>query len=231
MKKKKEDNIYDFKKWNVPTRWDEINLKTWSKIQQLYTENEDSSLDIIELVSILCNKDREMVQQLPTQFLDTILTHLQFLYVKPSVEQSRPYIEIDGERYEANIVEKLKAGEYIDINTILKDDKYNYAMILAILCRKKDEVYNDTFIAEKLKDRIKMFENIPITEAFPVISFFLNLWLTSETYSILYTQTEEGINDIANNIKTLRKNGEISRRSMKSVMTTLQKLKKQLKSI
>lgn len=232
MKKKKEENIiYDFKKWNVPVRWEEISLKTWSKIQQLYTENEESSLDIIELVSILCNKDREIVQQLPTQFLDTILTHLQFLYVKPSVEQSRPYIEIDGERYEVNIVEKLKAGEYIDINTILKDDKYSYATILAILCRKKDEVYNDTFIAEKLNDRINMFEKLPITEAFPVISFFLNCYLLSEVTTQLYSTVEQGVKDIRRNIQILRKDGAVSKSYMKSVEKTLKKLEESVKNI
>lgn len=231
MKKKKEENIYDFKKWNVPTRWDEINLKTWSKIQQLYTENEDSSLDIIELVSILCNKKRSEVQELPTSFLDIILTHLQFLYTPIPKVEPKPYIEINDERYEINIMEKLKTGEYIDINTILKDDKHNYAAMLAILCRKKEEIYNDTYIAEKLDERIKMFENLPITDILPIISFFLNSYLALETTSQLYSTVEQGVKDIRQNLKDLRKDGAVSAHSYKSVMKTLKKLENAVKNI
>ena len=231
MKKKKEENIYDFKKWNVPVRWEEINLKTWSKIQQLYTENEDSSFDIIELVSVLCNKKRSEVQELPTSFLDIILTHLQFLYTPIPKVEPKPYIEINNERYEINIMEKMRTGEYIDINTILKDDKYSYATILAILCRKKGEVYNDTYISEKLDGRIKMFENLPITEVLPIITFFLNCYLLSEVTTQLYTTIEDGVKDIRKNIQILHQNGEVSKRSMKSVEKTLRKLEKRLKSI
>lgn len=231
MKKKKEENIYDFKKWNVPVRWEEINLKTWSKIQQLYTENEDSSLDIIELVSVLCNKKRSEVQELPTSFLDIILTHLQFLYTPIPKVEPKPYIEINNERYEINIMEKLKTGEYIDINTILKDDKHNYAAMLAILCRKKEEIYNDTYIAEKLDERIKMFENLPITDILPVISFFLNCYLLSEVTTQLYTTIEDGIRDIRKNTQILRKDGAVSAHSYKSVMKTLKKLENAVKNI
>ena len=229
MKKKKEENIYDFKKWNVPTRWDEINLKTWSKIQQLYTENENEAL--IELISILCNKKRSEVQELPTSFLEIILTHLQFLYTPIPKVEPKPYIEINNERYEINIMEKMRTGEYIDINTILKDDKYSYATILAILCRKKGEMYNDTYIAEKLNDRIKMFENLPITEVLPIITFFLNCYLLSEVTTQLYTTIEDGVKDIRKNIQILHQNGEVSKRSMKSVEKTLRNLEKRLKSL
>lgn len=229
MKKKKEENIYDFKSWNVPTRWEEINLKTWSKIQQLYTENEDSSL--VELISILCDKNRSEVQELPTSFLDIILTHLQFLYTPIPKVEPKPYIEIDGERYEINIMEKMRTGEYIDINTILKDDKYSYATILAILCRKKGEIYNDTYIAEKLDDRIKMFENLPITDILPVISFFLNSYLLLEVTTQLYSTIEDGIRDIRRNIWVLRKSGEVSKSYMKSVEKTLKKLEESVKNI
>ena len=231
MKKKKEENIYDFKKWNVPVRWEEINLTTWSKIQELYSKEEDSSLDIIELVSILCNKKRSEVQELPTSFLDIILTHLQFLYTPIPKVEPKPYIEINNERYEINIMEKLKTGEYIDINTILKDDKHNYAAMLAILCRKKEEIYNDDFIANELPKRITMFENLPITEVLPIITFFLNCYLLSETTSQLSTTIEDGVRDIRKNIQILHQNGECTRHSMRYVEKELKKLEKQLKCI
>ena len=231
MKKKKEENIYDFKKWNVPVRWEEINLTTWSKIQELYSQNENEALDIVELISILCNKNRSEVQELPTSFLDIILTHLQFLYTPIPKVESKPYIEINNERYEINIMEKLKTGEYIDVSTILKDDKYSYATILAILCRKKGEIYNDDFIANELPKRITMFENLPITEVLPIITFFLNCYLLSEVTTQLYTTIEDGVKDIRKNMKDLRKSGEVSKSYMRSVEKTLKKLEESVKNI
>ena len=56
-------------------------------------------------------------------------------------------------------------GEFVDVEGLIKDDKYNYAALLGILCRKDKEIYDDDFIADKLDDRIKMFEELSIDKA------------------------------------------------------------------
>ena len=84
-------------------------------------------------------------------------------------------VVIDGVEYHINPQEKMRAGEYISVDSILKDDKRNYAAILAILCRKDGEVYDAHFENEVLQSRIELFENQSIMDVMPLIFFFYQL--------------------------------------------------------
>ena len=55
-----ENGIQDFETYNLPTKWEDITLDQWSKIQELYGETEDKELDLTELIHILANKSKEM---------------------------------------------------------------------------------------------------------------------------------------------------------------------------
>ena len=101
---------------------------------------------------------------MPSEFIETMLVHLQFMNTKLEVEPSSQ-IDIDGKIYRINYTEKLKFGEFVDVETLIKEDKYNWAGILAMLCRLEGEVYDDDFIADKLDGRIKMYEEMHINKA------------------------------------------------------------------
>ena len=101
-----ENEIMDFGEWILPTKWEDITLDQWSKIQELYGESEDKELDLTELIHILANKPKEEVKQLPIDFLEKILASLTFLNIKPKEEKPLPRIEIDGVKYEINIMRK-----------------------------------------------------------------------------------------------------------------------------
>ena len=113
----------------------------------------------------------------------------------------------------------------------MKADKYNYAAILAILCRKDGEVYDSKFENEVLEDRIKMFEGLPIMEVLPVVSFFMVCYMVSVIPSRLSSTIREGIDLTRQNIENSAKSGEVSRRSMKSLTKILRKLERSLDSI
>ena len=179
-------------------------------------------------MDILIDKDREYIEQLPAEFLETILTHLVFLATTPDVKESSNKIKIDGEEYVINVMEKLKLGEYVAVDNVIKNDRHDYASILAILCRKNGEVYDSTFEAEKFDERKKLFEKQPVTSILPMVSFFLNLYIVLEKHSQLYSKVEEGIDLIQQNIGNLEKIGVFKRLSLNWQM---RKLKKSLKSI
>ena len=156
------------------------------------------------------------------------MTHLLFLVTTPEVGESSNKIKIDGEEYIINIMEKLKLGEYVAVDNVIKADKSDYASILAILCRKKGEVYDSKFEAETFEKRKEMFESQPVTKILPLIGFFLNLYIISERHSQLYSLVEEGINLTQQNIKSLENLGVSKRLSLNWQM---RKLRKSLKSI
>lgn len=222
----KDKEIIDFGSWICPHSWDDITLKQYQDIERFY-EDKEKNVDIREIIHILCNKTIDEVNTLPAEFLDIILEKLAFLQEQPKEEEARNKIKIDGEEYSVNIMEKLKTGEYVAFDTVLKNDKHNYAAMLAILCRKPNEIYDSKFEAEVFEDRVKMFEKQPITNILPIVGFFLQLWLLSETHSKLYMEVEAAINLTARQLKTSKQIGVCK----KLYMTwQIRKLRRLLKS-
>jgi len=225
-----DKNIIDYGSWAIPESWEEITLYKYQEIERFY-EDKDEPVDIRKIVHILCDKTIDDVNQLPVEFLDKILKKLSFIQELPKTDKPTNKIEIDGITYQVNTQNKLKAGEYIAAETTLKNDRHNYAALLAILCRKQDELYDSKFENEILEERIKLFEKQPIIKILPITSFFLDLWIISEMPTLLSTKVKEELNRTANNIETLGKNGAISKRSMKSLTKKLKKLEKSINSI
>lgn len=228
----KEKEIIDLGEIHVPTSWDEINLKTYQKVEEYYESvTGDTHFNVMDVLDIFVDKDKDYMMKLPAEFLEIIMDKLSFLQTPMETPEPSNKIEIDGETYTINVQNKLKTGEYIAADSILKDDKHNYAAILAILCRKENEIYDLKYENEVVQDRIEMYEQQPITKIMPIITFFLALLGQSLMISQLSSKVEEAIDLTAKSIETSHKNGEISKRSMKSVMKKLKKLKQSISSM
>lgn len=219
--------IKDFGSISVPASWSDITLEKYQKIERFYEDKEDD-FNVLDVLDILIDKDRDYISSLPAEFLDTILTHLVFIATTPEVGEATNKIKIDGEEYIINVMEKLKLGEYVAVDNIIKNDKHDYASILAVLCRKSGEVYDSRYEAEVFEKRKEMFEKQPVTKILPLIGFFLNLFIISERYSRLYSLVEEGISHIQQTIDNSQKIGVSKRLSLNWQM---RKLRKSLKSI
>lgn len=226
-----ENNVIDYGKWNVPTSWNQITLKQYQEIEAFYDNTENKSFDVREVINILCNKTIDEVNALPLEFLDDIMEKMSFLQTKVTEQEPTNTLMINGEKYVVNIQNKLKVGEYVAVDSIIKDDKHNYAAMLAILCRKEGELYDSKFENEILEDRVHMWEQQPITDVLRVISFFLQCYMISATPILLSSKIKEAIDHTRKDIETSHKNGEISKRSMKSAMKKLRKLEKSIKNI
>ena len=226
-----ENNVIDYGKWIVPTSWNQITLKQYQEIEAFYDNAENKSFDVREVIHILCNKTIDEVNALPVEFLDDIMEKMSFLQTKVTEQEPTNTLTINGEKYVVNIQNKLKVGEYVAVDSIIKDDKHNYAAMLAILCRKEGELYDSKFENEVLEDRVHLWEQQPITDVLRVISFFLQCYMISATPILLSSKIKEAIDHTRKDIETSHKNGEISRRSMKSAMKKLRKLEKSIKNI
>lgn len=224
-----DNNTIDYGKWNIPTSWDEITLKMFEDIERYYSDT-DKKFDARQVLHIFTNKTVDEINALPLELTEILMNKLLFLQEKPKDVEASNKVKIDGEEYIINVMEKLKTGEYISIDTIMKGDKYDYASILAVLCRKEGEVYDSKFEAEVFEQRKEMFEKQPITKILPIIGFFLNLYVMLKIPSQLSLEVEAELNRIQKHIETLRKNGDLSILSTKLAMRKLKKLQKSLKS-
>ena len=225
-----EEIIKDFGSINVPDSWDKITLKKYQEIEAYY-ENKDDNFNIMDVLDIMIDKDRDYINSLPSDFLDIILNKLSFLSEKPDFGEPTNKIKIDNEDYIIHFEQQLKVGEYIAADTIMKNDKHNYAALLAILCRKDGELYDSKFENEIVEGRIKMFENQPVIKVMSLIQFFFLLSNILFLPTLLSSSIEEAISLTRKNIETSHQNGTISKRSMKSLMKKLKKLEKSIKCI
>lgn len=225
-----EEVIKDFGQWKVPTKWEEVTLKQYQEIERYY-EDKDKDFDVRDVLHIFTDKTKDEINELPLDFLEEIMAHLLFLQTKPEEKKASNSIKIDGETYVIHTENKLKVGEYVAADTTMKGDKHNYSGLLAILCRKEGELYDSKFENEVLEDRIKLFEKQSIVDVLPLIGFFLQLYITLQMPTLLSSRIEELVNLTRKDIETLHRNGEISKRSMKSQMKKLKKLEKSINTI
>ena len=225
----KDGNI-DFGSYVLPKGWDDLTLKMFQEIERYYSDKE-KEFDARDVLEVFTAHSRDEIDQLPIEFVEKLLEALKWVSEPPKYDEPRPYVIIDGEKYQVNIQEKLKTGEYIAVETAIKGDAHNYAAILAILCRKQGELYDSKFENEELEKRIELFENQPMMNVMPIVSFFLNLWLVLGKHTQLYSVVKEQLDLTQKHIETLHKNGELSKRSMRSAMKKLRKLEKSINSI
>ena len=138
------ENTIDLGKWSVPTSWDELDLKMFQEIERYYSDK-DKEFDVREVLHIFTEHTTDDINSLPYEFVEKIMEKLSWLGEEPKFGEPTNKIIIDGITYQVNVQEKLRTGEFIAVDTILKNDKFNYAAILAILCRKEGEVYDSKF--------------------------------------------------------------------------------------
>jgi len=223
-------DIIDYGEIHCPISWNEITLKTFQEIERYY-DNEEKKFDVRDILTIVTEKDEDYINSLPFELTEIILDKLSFLEKAPTVKEPTNSIVIDGEKYSVHFQNQLKTGEFIAADSILKSDKHNYAALLAILCRKDDEVYDSKFENEILEDRIKLFEQQPITSILPIVNFFLHLYIILEIPTQLSLQVAEEISHIQQHIANLRKSGDLSAHVTKRLTKELRKLKESIKFI
>lgn len=229
MGKKKETIVVkDFGNITVPTSWNEITLGQFVKLMRLQEEEGKDELNIVDIMAVLTDTDKKYIYSLPSDFANTIMAHLLFLN-EPLREEPKAEVEINGDVYKINYMEKLKFGEYTDANTIMANDKFDYGSLLAILCRKEGEKYDDDFIADHIEKRTEMWNNQPITVVYPLVCFFLTLSAISGQHLQHYmTDAEQAINQSLTHIEDSLKDGAVKKFSLNYVKVRwkLRKLRK-----
>lgn len=227
MARKKEEVVKDFGSIKVPTKWEEVTLGQFEKIMKL-TGGESKKVDVMSLLSILTGQDEDYINSLPASFVETLMAHLIFLNDNPrTYDHTASQIKIGGDFYSIHFLEELKFGEYVEVNESIKNDPLDYSSILAILCRKDGEAFDEDFAANKFKQRKEMFQQQPVTEILPLIGFFLKLFLLSKANSQgCLTELESATNQLLQHTNSSVSNGDGGKRSLSWRMRTTRKLKK-----
>ena len=219
--------------YKIAKSWDDVTLLQWQNYLKKLNEKGTQELDIIDTLEAFSDIPRDVIEQIPSDLFDKVFGHLKWLGEDVTPEPSNT-ITIDGEIYQINHMEKLKVKEYLDLNTIMENDRFNYSAIFAILCRKPDEEYNQEFVADKFEKRAEMFENISAIEGMKLIAFFLTLYLESVRHSQNSLMVEKYKAELTELVKNIRRSVKLTDYFIPSKVQqimTLRKLEKSLKNI
>lgn len=169
-------------KYKVAEKWEDVTLLQWQNYVRNASSKEDNSVDIISTLETFSDIPRSVINQMPTDLFEKVIGCLKWIKEQPDQTPTQSVV-INCETYSINVMEKLKVKEYLDLSTVIENDKFNYAMIFAILCRKQGEEYDEEFIADKLPERLEMFEQMNCVDGMKLIAFFLTCYIVSETHS------------------------------------------------
>lgn len=226
-----ETIIKDYGNITIPEKWEQVTLGQFERIMSIIKgEEENTSINVVKLLAILTDTDEEYINSLPAEFVESLMARLLFLNddpTKDSDKMAKSQICINGEFYHINYMEQMKFGEYVQVNEVTRANQFDYSSILAILCRKNDEPFDDDFAANQFQKRKEMFSKQPVTDIIPLIAFFLKLYLVSQRHSKAYlkeleSQTSQLLKDTENSVI----NGAGRKRSLSWRMRTLLKLRK-----
>jgi hypothetical protein len=163
--------------------WSQITLGKFREIQDIISdESTDELTKKVYLYSLLSGKKIEDVRELPLgEFLAAYGKELEFLS-EPIPQVIPQYWEHEGIKYKVTAeISELTAGQYIDFKEYSKE-KDNIHKVMAVLC------YDGKYDGSKHEERSKLFnENMPITIAAPLTTFFLDLWKEWSRISLAYS--------------------------------------------
>lgn len=219
-----------FKFDNVPTSWEDITLEKFIDIQTVY-ENNDNQVNTLEVIATICNVDIEELKNAPAVIANKLYSAISFINEPISTEPNNEII-INGEKYYIHYENELSFGEYVFVQDILESNPKNYGAILASLCRKENEEFDDDFKLHKFNERFEMFNNQPILKIYPLVTFFLTQWLQSATLMNKYSdQLIDQGKQVINLLMNSQRNGGGKKYSLTLRMRTLRKLENALECI
>lgn len=187
----KEEIVKDFGEVTIPEKWEDVTLKQYQELQRLVEANadkEEKGIDKYEILSIFIGKTVKEIKEMPMTFVDKLMSRLTFMNEPPKFEPKNE-LKINQKRYKINYENEMSVGEYEAVMTIVNADRFNLAALLAVLCRevvsetydamtKKTYVLTEQFSSffsnVKFDERVKLFENMKLVEALPLITFFFN---------------------------------------------------------
>lgn len=244
--------VVDYGEITVPEKWEDVTLGMFSEYMRVTApQDEDKKeyvdLDAVTLLNVFCGIPREKAEVMPVEVVEAILSRMTFVEEPPLQQQPRNYI-MDGDRKMfVNFYDAMKVKEWEDVQSVIRNDPYNYAAMLAILCRRrtlietdhvtglvreKNEEYTSEFANELFDARKEWFSKRPVTEVMPLLSFFLLRFAAYSEYSAASLEAlKEQVGLYARSIEDSVNSMELPRFSRKALTRRLRKLRKRLDAI
>ena len=147
--------------------WEDINLKTFKELIALYKSNATN----LELISLLAGKPAE---DLSLEELKDWINEIKFLEEPYKPKEIKSEYNIQNKIYKPVVsLKDIKAGQFIDFQTFIKDPEKNIANIAACFLLEKGKTYGDN---DPLEEAEFFDKYLKITIYKDVFNFFTVAW-------------------------------------------------------
>lgn len=161
----------------VPTGWHELTLGDWDRLHRMPTKTDR---DRVEFVLAACKADPDTWRAAPVDIFNMVVSNAAFLFTDPDVPPSAE-IAIGGKRFVIPIEDSLTLGEWVDIDELQKSGEGVLVGVLSTVCRPAGEKYDPA----TCDARRPMFAALTMTEAYPLLGFFLQCAQRSQKLSTM----------------------------------------------
>jgi len=158
---------------NIPTSWSDITINQYQALTQINPDDYKSKFRYsCQLVQVLCDIDD--VSHFPLDIINEIILNFDFL-AQEIPSDKKDVIEFRGRtfRWEASFNE-LTVGEMLSIEQIIDLEELTYNMSYDVVCAILLRENGDAFDAGKFTEYRELFGELPITDVYGTILFFLN---------------------------------------------------------
>ena len=147
--------------------WEDINLKTFKELIALYKSNATN----LELISLLSGKPAE---DLSLEELKDWINEIKFLEEPYKPKEIKSEYNIQNKIYKPVVsLKDIKAGQFIDFQTFIKDPEKNIANIAACFLLEKGKTYGDN---DPLTEAEFFDKYLKITDYKDIFNFFMVAW-------------------------------------------------------
>lgn len=154
--------------------WNDITIEVYNKIKELKTDEniEDNLLEInIKLLSILCDVDEDTIGDLPLSEFSALVAQTEFLKQMPKYTVESEY-KIGDKVFDVQTnLRALTTAQFIDFQTLAKDQDNNTANILACFMLPKGKKYGEDYDVLEVAEYLN--KNMSIATARSVMFFFI----------------------------------------------------------
>lgn len=191
--------------------WKEISVNTFSRLRNIDYKQDGGEFEMlnanIELLSILCDCDEDVISNLTTSEFTYLLNQTAFLRDMPKVKIEDTYI-INGTTYKVFLsLKQMSVAQYVDFQTYFKDQQKYFKELLSVFLIPKGMKYGEGYnIDDTINDIGQYFS---IVDANSILFFFAILF-----QSLTKVTLDCSIKDMKKMMKKMTNKEEIEKMEM-----------------
>lgn len=171
----------------LPSGWNEVPVGMFQELSTL-DKSEDGMTKIVDLISILADKDPEDVKNINASDLDSILAAIQWTSKTPSNEHKMDFV-IDEVPYYLMKLSDLSIGERIDLDAYSKDIMQLHKFFALLYRPPSESLGVKEYSVESMLTRAELFEKkLMIEDVYGTIVFFFSIASRYEMTIQAYTK-------------------------------------------